>query len=152
MAQGNMIRRGGGGVSLPESIAPGETVLYANTQPCGIGFNGGVEYYLPVGYGISCVKTGTYRIKYYLRNASSGHVRLMKNGIEVSGSYFAPSTDGQVYEKILDVPLVAGDQLKLHGIGYGGSPPYTQVILTSFAVTIVAEDIQNELNGAIIAI
>lgn len=140
------IVNGGGGLTLPDSPAAGDTVIYVKLDA--VEFDG-VTTYTPAGtgWGITARKSGTYRVYYCVgtdRGNSNGFTKLQRNGVDVSGSEIY--TQFGIVKKIIDISLTAGDTLRLYykssNAGYGNG-----TTTAFFTVSMLAADLQTELNN-----
>ena len=148
MAIVNVRGQTGGGAALPATIAAGDTVIYAIcAHKVGAPATDGVFEDVGTGYGFTALKAGTYRFVYNVRRSSTGlnaQMRLTKNGTEVSGSLITNSDNLIPTYKTMDVSLAANDVIRLQWEYYIASNVYNNV----FVVSILAADIQTELNKA----
>lgn len=154
MAQGIINKRGGGGVSLPGTILVGETPIIIKPD---LVLKSCTPDYTNVGsgYAFQVQKSCSCRIRYTgdLPNnfGSNFYYRLLKNGYEVipgSEMEFPGPYANATFAK-LDVSLNAGDTMYLQFRGIGTS---YSVRCRLFMVSILAGDIQAELNKVIIEI
>ena len=128
---------GGGGVSLPQTIGAGETVLYcskvAGSMP---------GYFTPI---ITVLEAGTYRFLYSGTGSANVTIYLTQNGTQITGS----SVTGGRYSmliKTLDVVCAAGDVIRLYGNRTSGEYGY----FGQLTVSILAVDLQTELNNYLV--
>lgn len=133
-----------GGVALPSTIAAGETTLYAIVNSTT--YRSASYTSAGAGYNVTALVAGAYRFKYCTspRRGSSGgaYARLTKNGVAVPDSEIVSTANPT--SKIIDVALSVNDviQVQRYTIDNDCYLPY-------FTVSILAADVQTEINKAI---
>lgn len=145
MGEGFICRRGGG-VSLPSTIAAGETTLYSVAAHVVQNTVQGWAY-PGSGYGFTALKAGTYRIYYNVE--SDAHdtacaARLIKNGVEVAGSFISTTYSAS---KTIDVALLPGDVILYQCAKWNG--PGAVPAADYFVIRILAPELQAEFSKII---
>ena len=139
---------GGGGVSLPQTIEAGETIIYATFDTAYRIINTYTD--VGSGYIVTINKAGAYRIRYYLgvtyASLKYGYARLTKNGTVVTNSELTVAANNGFGMKYIDIACNAGDVIRLQAYtNYSG----TGYIPVYFGVSILANDVQSELDALI---
>ncbi len=124
----------GGGIDVPDTIQAGETIVYSKTDTVITATAPG--YTDVAGYGVTCIKAGTYRIKFYVSGQNPGNYyygRLTKNGAEIAGSQITVyGSPGGL--KTIDVALAVGDVVRLQVME-------RQSVSNLFTVSILIPDV-----------
>ncbi len=133
------------GVSFPETPSAGDTPLFAKLA---LWTMTGATY-TNVGYTITIHKNGVYRFNYAVvcpAGTASCYGRLVLNGTEVSGSEAVPTNNTTIF-KTIDLTCTVGDIVNTQAKGSAS----TQSHIRGLIVSILAGDVQTEINGIITA-
>lgn len=137
---------GGGASPIPATIVAGDTVIYAPVSSWILLLNN--TTYTDTGYGIKALKPCTLRIRYTVMRTGSAAIsaKLQKNGVDVSGSEITGPTTNTPAHASIDIALSQNDVLRV----FAKTAAASSSMVGGFAVSILATDLQGELNNLVI--
>lgn len=138
-------RGGSGGAALPSTIVAGDTVIYAPSETVIVTTNS--TTYGDTGWAIKALQPGTYRFKYAASRMTAGiSVKLQKNGVDVAGSEITSASSTVPSTGEFDVALAINDVVRVLA---KSSSAGNYGAVSSFTVSILAVDLQGELNNIV---